>query len=203
MIPAYDEDYLPDFREKLGTLFDLGYYQKGIDIDEIAERFASSVIAEGVETGSPKYLAGMSGTEMAMDLFNEEHFERLPVQRTDAYWTGYALAHIQWYYNRPFREIIDKCPCSRLLGAYPALHEVDIDKTVDIVRKFIIPDNILKIRRKMLGLTQKQLASLAGISLSTLRAYEQGTTSLENASGKTLYMLGRYLGLTVEELLLG
>lgn len=203
MIHAYNADYLPYLRKKLGTLFDLGYYQKNLDIDKIAEIFASSVIAEGIESRSPKYLAGMSGTEMAMDLFDEERFERLPAQRTDAYWTGYALAHIQWYYNRPFKEIIGKCPCSRLFGAYPALHEADIDKTVDVVRKFIIPDNIIRIRRKTLGLTQKQLASLAGISLPALRAYEQGTTSLENASGKTLYMLGRYLGLTVEELLLG
>lgn len=203
MIHAYYSEYLPDVRKSIGTLFDLAYYQLELDIDELSERFAASEIAGGIESGCPKYLAGMSGIEMAMEVFGESAFEQPPYECTDAFWVGYALAHLQWYYNRPFKEIITKYPCSRLLAGYPVLHEADIGKTVDVVQRFIIPGNIVKLRRKKIGMTQRELAALVGISLPALRAYEQGVIELENASGRTLYLLGRYLGLTVEELLLG
>ena len=202
-IHAYSSEYLPDLRERLGILFDLAVYQIGLDIDEAAETFASSAVAEGIENREPRYLAGRSGMEMAREVFERDGLRQPTLDRTDAYWVGYALAHLQWYFDRPFGEVISRFPCGRLLDAYPALHEADIDKTVDLARKFITPDNVIRRRRKVLGLTQAELAALVGISLPTMRAYEQGVTDLENASGRTLYLLGRHLGLTVEEILHG
>ena len=63
-----------------------------------------------------------------------------------------------------------------------------------------MPDNIrekaywLKMQRKRLGLTQKELARLSGASLRSIQSYEQGTRSLSGASIEQIQALCRVLG---------
>ena len=70
-----------------------------------------------------------------------------------------------------------------------------------------MPDNIrekaylLKMQRKRLGLTQKELARLSGASLRSIQSYEQGTRSLSGASIEQIQALCRVLGCSEQEIL--
>lgn len=59
----------------------------------------------------------------------------------------------------------------------------------------------LKMQRKRLGLTQKELAQLSGASLRSIQSYEQGTRSLRGASVEQIQALCRVLGCSEQEIL--
>ena len=53
----------------------------------------------------------------------------------------------------------------------------------------------VRTKRRSAGLTQVQLASKAGLSLSFIRNLEQGKASLRTDTvNKVLYLFGKYLG---------
>ena len=54
---------------------------------------------------------------------------------------------------------------------------------------------------RLMGLTQKELASLAGVPLRVIRSYEQGQRSLENAGAESILRLSRALSCQIEDLL--
>lgn len=59
----------------------------------------------------------------------------------------------------------------------------------------------LKMQRKRLGLTQKELAQFSGASLRSIQSYEQGTRSLRGASVEQIQALCRVLGCSEQEIL--
>ena len=63
------------------------------------------------------------------------------------------------------------------------------------------PTTILKETRIKKGISQKELAERAGITLKALQAYEQNYRPLERASASDVYELAKVLGTTIEDLL--
>lgn len=63
------------------------------------------------------------------------------------------------------------------------------------------PSVLLGAKRRLVGLTQKQLAEKAGISIRTIQAYEQGQKDFGQAAVQTVLKIARALGFTVEELI--
>jgi transcriptional regulator with XRE-family HTH domain len=59
----------------------------------------------------------------------------------------------------------------------------------------------LKETRKSKGISQKDLAERAGISLKALQAYEQNYRPLERASALDVYQIAKALNTTIEDLL--
>ena len=61
--------------------------------------------------------------------------------------------------------------------------------------------NKLQQFRKRKNLTQQELSTLSGIQLNTIKALEQGISSLLNAKALTIMALARALDIGMEELL--
>ena len=61
--------------------------------------------------------------------------------------------------------------------------------------------NKLQQFRKEKGLTQQELSTLSGIQLNTIKALEQGISSLLNAKALTIMALAKALEITMEELI--
>ena len=59
----------------------------------------------------------------------------------------------------------------------------------------------IKTLRLAQGLTQEQLATKAGIKLTTLQKLECGTSKVSCARVETIYAIAQVLGVTVEHLL--
>ena len=85
------------------------------------------------------------------------------------------------------------------------MHEADLSKVLAFAVKAVEENETaahpLKKARKNADLSQKELASKTGINLRTLRAYEQGTLNLRNASSENLLSLCRALNCSAETIL--
>ena len=69
MTPAYEEMYLNDAMCAIGEMLDYAVHDCGCDGDLFFTQFLSSGVAEQFERGNPKFVGGMSGVELALEVF--------------------------------------------------------------------------------------------------------------------------------------
>lgn len=202
MIHAYDDYYLSITMKKIGEMFEYATLLLGIDIDDFASLFISSGMAEYFETMNHKYAVGKSSVELVAIMLDRDP-ETVEVNSavTPEYWVGYALCYAQWYFNRPFKDIIKAFPCSELLNYYFPYHEMDITRVIDLIKtKYTITPPLVELRKKK-GLSQAQLAKYSRVPLRTIKSYEQGTVDIAKAQAETLYLLSKTLFCTIEDLI--
>lgn len=201
MIHAYDKSYLPDVQKNLGAAFDIAVNGCSFSPDDFYNLFITSKIASNIENGSPKYLAGVSGTELAEEIFFKCGLERkIPVyenyDRTPEYWGGWILAYFQWDTDFSFTKIHNVISMEKIISMYNPLHEAPEEKFVDVVKEIIASKqettNLHKLR-KAARLTQAELAELSGVNLRTLQQYEVRAKDINMASGQTINALARAL----------
>jgi hypothetical protein len=144
MTHAYDETYLDDAMNNLGDMFDYAVNDCGYDHSEFFDYFIVSGVAQSFERGNPKYIAGLSGPELAMEVLYRTFRTRTDtpsaenVDKTPEYWAGWILAYYQWYTNRRFYDINKNgLTIERILSLYPTLHEADVTKFVSVADKII------------------------------------------------------------------
>ena len=210
MIHAYDEQYLSDAMRNLGEAFDFVSNVCLVKLDD----FLSMMIATGVsghfERGVPKYVSGMSGTELAMEVLQRSGIavENTKAQTeyscSPAYWTGWIVAYFQWHSGRSFQNIRETLSMQEVLRLYPTLHEASEERAVDalsrVIRDKALPPR-LQIRRKCCALTQRELSEKSGVNLRTIQQYERRSKDINKAAGVTLRALARTLSCQVEDLL--
>lgn len=184
-------------RSNLGSLFHLAL--EDMPIDEFAQLFCSSDVARMIENAEPDYLAGKSGSELYSGMMSIDPGNR-DIVKDKEYWLGHTLAYIQWYWNVSFEKLDDVFPMKEMLGCYDTLHEADISKINLIAGKRLHPVPFIKERRKIMGMTQKELSDVTGISLATIRAYEQGNLSVLKAESGNVFRLSRALGCSMEDI---
>ena len=207
MMHAYDESYLADAKDHLGDLFDYTVNTLGMNLRDAFERFAYSGVGEMFEKGHPLFLAGMSGSDLARRVLEATgrpgpypKYEFTGYSRE--YWTGWTLAHFQWFSGIRFKDI-DRygLPIEAIREMYHPLHEADISKFLEIAGARVKLSTVsLKKQRTNAGFTQAQLAQKSGVPLRLIRAYEQGTVALSHAEAGTAMRLARALHCNVESL---
>ena len=210
MIHAYDERYLDDAMKNLGEAVDYGVCICGMDINDFLDLFVVSRIAEQFENGSPKYVSGLSGTELAEEILHASGYEKdLPLPRqgmslSPEYWCGWTLALYQWYSGNTFKKILENIDGNDLLKMYPTLHEAPEEKSLEIMERMMEKRNrtsrLQKIREAR-GLSQSRLAEKSGVNLRTLQQYETKAKNINKAAAATLLTLSRTLGCKMIDLL--
>ena len=124
--------------------------------------------------------------------------------RSEEYWTGWALAYYQWETGLSFEEIARHVPIVEIQALYSPYHEMDIRQIVDKVNelyKMASPESKLKVMRQRAGLSQRELAELTNIPVRTIQQYEQRQKSINRAQAYYLLLLAKTLCCDVEELL--
>ena len=110
---AYDESYLNDSMDALGEMLDYAIVDCEHDPDEFFGWFVVSGVSAQFERGNPKFVAGMSGVEIAREVIfrvtgnRETRPATQPLDRSPEYWTGWILAYYQWYRNLRFADIAE------------------------------------------------------------------------------------------------
>lgn len=205
---AYSQLYLSKASRAVGNMLHDAVVGFGMDGEDFLKRFIQSDIAEEIESGNPKYIAGKSGLELFLEVMEKttgkaydteliESYERSPV-----YWVGWMLTHYQWYSGRTFKSILDTVPYNELLGLYGTLHEADIEKSYEVLdAHFEKSESKLKTARKHCGLTQEELAHESGVSLNTIRAYERKGKDINKAQFDIVLRLAKALKCDITELL--
>ncbi len=213
LIRAYDSSYLDDVRDNLGTMLDFAVNTCLYDMSDFYSWFMMTGVSDLIAEGRPRYLAGLSGVELA-DIVVSKTGQLLPGHDpyemdfcTKEYWTGWAMAYIQWYTGMSFRTLARfGVDAPSLSGLYSTLHEADDSKLIDVVLKRIEKSRseqagFLATMRKLKGLTQAELSSLSGVSLRMIRAYEQNSQDLSKAESMTVLNLSKVLHCNVSDLL--
>lgn len=205
---AYSQLYLSKSSRAVGNMLHDAVIEFGMDGEDFLDRFIQSNIAEEIESGNPKYIAGKSGLELFLEVMEKttgkaydaelvESYERSPV-----YWVGWMLTHYQWYSGHTFKSIIDTVPYNELLGLYGTLHEADIEKSYEVLDAHLERnESKLKTARKHCGLTQEDLANESGVSLNTIRAYERKSKDINKAQSDIVLRLARALKCNMTDLL--
>ncbi|MCF0173523.1 MAG: helix-turn-helix transcriptional regulator, partial [Bacteroidales bacterium] len=164
-------------------------------------------VAGYFEKGNPRYVAGLSGTELA-HLVVETATGLAPDANDGSfflspeYWAGWVLAYYQWKSGKSFRFIRDNgLDIEKVMAMYHPLHEADLDKFAavadEIIEKSVSP---MKKARERLGLTQKDLSQLSGVTLRMIRAYEQKSQDVANANFCTISRLASVLHIDSDEI---
>ena len=210
MIHAYDDQYLDDAMICLGEAMDYVANICQIEMDRFLELFIGTGYAEQFGAGVPKYVSGLSGTELAMDIltksgiYNTFPQAKIEYSYSPQYWSGWILAYYQWYTGRSFKEIQKYITMQEIEKLYPTLHEASEKKFVDTVNRIIRkknPPTRLQVKRKISGYSQRELAEKVGVNLRTLQQYEIRAKDINRAAGSTLFSLAKVLGCRVEDLL--
>lgn len=206
MIRAYNNCYLEDAMSGIGAMLDYAVRICGQDLELFWARFLASGVADQFSRRNPRYLCGLSGTELALKVAVDTG-ESLPVENAEIdigspeYWTGWTLAYLQWYLNRSFAELEDGgVGISDLRSIYPTLHEADLSRSLQYAEKKLAEAAVhfsLKKARKNAGLSQQELSERSGIPIRTIRAYEQRRLDLANAGAENVRNLRSVLGLTL------
>jgi len=212
-IHAYNKLYLSHAMENLAVMFDCGINRYGIPAHLFFCRFITSGISRQIENGNPKYLVGCSGLELA-DLVIElsggcqfkQNEHTCSFGRSAEYWAGWVLAYYQWKYNRSFSEMKEKgLDISRVIAMYHPLHEADPEKFCDVAENIVTENerrsNPLKEAREQIGMTQKALSEVSGVSLRMIRAYEQKQQDMSRAEYDSIFRLSKVLRIPAESLL--
>ncbi len=210
MIRAYAENYLNDAQGNLGEAFDYAVNVCGLSLEEFLDLFIAEGYAEAFGKGEPKVVAGLSGTELVMEIINKSGIKMtFPEQQNEydcspEYWCGWILAYYQWATGRTFKDIRSNISMREIRKLYSPLHEAGEDKFVDtvnsIIRRKDTPSK-LQQQRKKCGYSQRELSEKSGVNLRTLQQYELKTKDINKASVQSIVALANVLGGKVEDLL--
>ena len=211
MIQGYINLYLDDVLSNLGSMMDYAVERCGEPLTPFYIRFLASGISAQMDAGNPKYLCGMSGSELAHTVAVRTG---APLRDEDpkidigspAYWTGWTIGYLRWNLNVDFAAMQSRgLPIEDLYSRYNVLHEADPAKSLAFARKaleeFAEHDNPLRRARLSAGFTQRELAFLSNTTIRLIRAYEQGQLSLHNASAGTVLNICRVLGCSPKDIL--
>lgn len=211
-IHAYPETYIEDAMNNLGDMFDYAVNDLGHNIEKFSDYFIISGVAALFGDGNPRYVAGLSGVELGMEVIYRTTHERLDgkytivFDKSPEYWAGWILAYYQWYSGYTFKYIKDRgVTMNYILSLYPALHEADISKFVSIADSVIEKSKNedisgLKKQRMLMKLTQKELAELSGVSLRMIQLYEQKKQDINKAQVRKVLNLAKVLHCSVESI---
>lgn len=212
MTNAYSELYLDDAMNNLGDMVEFAVCDLKFDPDEFWGWFISSGIASKFEKGNPKYIAGMSGFELAEAVLGEinvSYEKREPsytVSKGREYWAGWILAYYQWETGKRFEDMVkDGLTLSMVFSMY-ILHEADESKFVNAANEIIARNSKsrkskLSEIRKARGFTQQKLSAASGVSLRMIQLYEQRQNDIGKAQVTMVLKLARALGCEIEDLI--
>ena len=209
-IRAYSDSYRNGAANCLAVAFDYAIGDCGFSPDEFAALFVVSGYAERFGRGNPAVVAGLSGVELTAAIVRETDPERpLPPptfsqERSPEYWAGWMIAQYQWFSASPFCDLFEKVPPSEVLPMYKIYHEMDETSFFDAMDRKIalrMGETKLKKQRENRGLSQSELARLAGVKLRSVQLYEQRVNPIDRAQVGTIFKLAHALGCRVEDLL--
>ena len=132
MICAYDKVYLDKARTSLGRMLDFAVYDLKYDIADFFEFFIQSGVGLRFEKVDFTLLVGMSGAELAYEVPEQSGIEynrvrpNYTIDRSEEFWTGWALAYYQWETSLSFAEIVRNIPIRDIMALYSPYHEMDI-----------------------------------------------------------------------------
>ena len=209
MIHAYDEMYLERARSVMAHMLDYAVNHRGYDLSDFFQCFLRSNICRRFEKGEASIVAGKSGIEITYEIMGlnsdgDQEDVYVTISRSPEYWLGWALAYYQWYRDVGFADIVRKIPIDNIRTMYYPYHEMDIRQFADKMDELCHLSRMetrLKTYRKLVGLSQMELAEKTGVPVRTIQQYEQRQKNINKASVEYIMRLSKALYCKPENLL--
>ena len=210
MTNAYDRAYLLHARQVLGRMLDFASHGLGYPARNFWEMFLASGVAAAFGAGEVRYIAGMSGYELAYEVLDRcgEKYRRVtdpspPDGKSPEFWAAWSVAHYQWFRGLDFARIDAVASIDDIVAMYHPYHEMDISQFCDEMDRLYrvrVPERNLKRIRRIAHLSQSELATHSGVSVRTIQELEQGRKDINRAGIDTLMPLAAALSVNVESL---
>lgn len=207
---AYLYDYLPYSQKAMGDMLDFAVNTCNYEVTAFYNLFLVSDISNQFQKGNTTYIVGKTGCEIAREVMEvsgldiRQYIDQMYLDKSPEYWAGWSVAFYQWYTCRPFDKINTVISIDKVVDMYDIYHEMDIMKFVDTINelwvKYYTETNLHRLR-KWAGLSQKELASLSGVSLRQIQLFEQRQRDINRTKAIDVVKLGRVLGCRPEDLL--
>lgn len=211
MIHAYAETYLTDAQNNLGDMMHYAVNRCKYQADDFFSFFLISGVAAEFERGNPKFIAGMSGAELAAEVNFRVCGRTLAATpgaavKSAERWAGRALAYYQWYSGCRFAQVQAALPFSQAAELYTALGNAEFGRFAEaadlrLARQGALGTSALARIRKRCGMSQKMLADRSGVALRMIQLYEQKQNDINRAQALTLRDLTLALHCRMEDLL--
>lgn len=210
MTHAYDKVYLEKARTALARMLDFAVFDLKYELESFWDLFLTSEISARFESGDFTVLVGKSGVELAYAVLDAAGISYTRIKpnysldRSEEYWTGWAIAYYQWETGLRFSEITNVVPITQILEMYDPYHEMDIRQFTDKMNELLKENNTdtnLKKLRKALKMSQRELAEESGVPLRTIQQYEQRQKNINKAQADYLARLSRALACNMSDLM--
>lgn len=207
---AYPKSFVDTAMRHMAAMFDFAIEGIGIPRESYPVMFSHSRICHLIENGTPKYILGMCGEDVAIRVIEEATGVTPEVEpeenygRSPDYWCGKSICYYQWLRNIPYKEIFEIASYKEIYDMYDPLHEADITKFVDVMDKRRIEqkrETRLKEKRRLYGLSQSELSRESGVSLRSVQMYEQRRKDINKAQIESIASLAKVLGCRAEDLM--
>ena len=210
---AYSELYLHEAMCNMGEMVEyLVEATPEIKPDDFFQMMVISGFADRFETGDPMVISGMSGTELHHRILETCGLGREkwpdPLVRYDTgmdYWCGYILAYYQWNRNISFSKIFESITYEKLSQLYQTGHTTSDDHALLMIEKSLSTEagtaTRLQAYRKLIGLSQRELADAADVNIRTLQQYEIRDKDINKASAAKVIAMAKVLQCRPEDLL--
>ena len=181
----------------------------GFQANEFFKLFASSKISIEYAKANPKYIYGMSGVELAYEIlidlgFDPKNVNDYELDKDINFWAGRILAYIQYMHNYDFKFLAEIINVNLLLDHFEELSNQTLSSTDEYIFKNLVSQDSksrLQSRRKIVELSQTELAEKANINVRTLQQYEIKSKNINNASITNVMKLAEALGCKAEDIL--
>jgi len=124
-------------------MLDYAVYDCGCDGDAFFSQFICSGVATQFERGNPKFVGGMSGVEVALEVFRRatgntpEAEPSAAEDKSPEYWAGWSIAYYQRYTGIRFSDMVaNGLTVSRVCSMY-VLHEADVSKFAEAANQIV------------------------------------------------------------------
>lgn len=114
----------------------------------------------------------------------------------DAYWSGQNYFDLHLKTNKSFAYIFLKLPFKKMMDIYSIFHEMDFSSLVEYFNKRCEEKTILRLLCEKSHKSLNDVSKATGISLSTLKKYNESDNYLYKASFQTASKIIAYFNAT-------
>ena len=127
------EIYLDSVVDNQGKLFDfIAHEHPDKDTIDFIYSYMKSKTRKCADEGKA-YVCTMDASELWDYFISTENYRLKPGKALAGFvpnWIGEFYAFYQWFYDIPSAEVVDRVPVEYLVGAYPGLHDLELDLAV-------------------------------------------------------------------------
>lgn len=135
---AYDDQYVDSAMDQVSELFEIATVIDHQNIDFFVENYFLPYAAPKIESCDPFFILGKSSLENYAAITGKTIRINSLDCLSNEYWAGWVLAFTQWYFNRPFSDLISVIPASSLVKMYDPLHEASETQTARVFEEAIL-----------------------------------------------------------------